>query len=127
MTTVKVIDEWAAKEDAYSEGYERFSRFDGEETEDFDFAPFTDSAEWANHILPRLRATAGYDDVENDEQTRTGTYQIENQIVLVEEPDDEPAVGELTDGHFFFEDLVDCYRSGAYDAATGRERGHSLE
>lgn len=113
----KVINEWRAKEEAYSDAYYRFSQGEEVDEEDFQFSHFTESATWANTVAPNLRAMAGYDD------EGYGTYQTPVPIVLVSEPDDEPAVGQLVEEPWhFLDELHQAYQRGAFDAATGRER-----
>jgi hypothetical protein len=111
---VKVIDRWATLDQAYDMGYNEFDgMLEAESAEDFDFSHFTQYARWANHILPKLRSMSGFSDRGH------GTYTEENNVVLVDEPDDEPADGLLMECHHFHEDVVDEYRRGAYDAALG--------
>lgn len=124
--TVKVVDLHQTKEDAYERGYLRFEDAEVEHPEEWGFHYFTESAEWANNVLPKLRAMAGYDDTE-DGGVYAGTYQVERRVVLVEEPRDEPAEGDIINGRYLHDELVDCYRDGANDAALGREKGTSLE
>jgi hypothetical protein len=121
-TTVKIIAEWDAKQEAYNRGYSRFQHGDPVEPEEFHFSHYTGSAEWANTVAPSLRAMAGYDD------TGHGTYQEEPYaIVLVEVPEDEPAEGEfLRKPWHFLDELVECFQSGAFDAATGADRDPPL-
>jgi len=116
--TIAVVKPNYALEEAYNMGYEEFFSLSGEETEDFDFAPFTDSARWANIILPKLRAMAGFDDRGH------GTYRESRQVAAIEPgcEEDEPAEAELMDCSFVFEELSDAFRKGAYDAVEGNER-----
>lgn len=121
VVRVKVIDEWRAKEEAYSDAYYRFSQGEEVSEEDFQFSHFTESATWANTVAPRLRSMAGYDD------EGYGTYQTPVPIVLVSEPDDDPATGQLLEEPWhFLDELVESYQSGAFDAATGKERDPPL-
>jgi hypothetical protein len=64
------------------------------------FSYFTDSARWANSLLPRLRSLAGYDDT-----TGVGTYT-------------DPA-GSPPDA---LDELVGAYRDGWVDKSLGYER-----
>ena len=115
MTTVKIIAEWDAKHEAYNRGYSRFLNRDLVDIEEYHFSQFTETAEWANTVAPDLRAMAGYDDRGH------GTYQQEPEaIVLVEEPEDEPAEGELLDDPWYFlDELVECFNL----EPTTRRRG----
>lgn len=109
--TPVVVEEKAFRE-AYAMGYERFDGIQLYEGEEFDLAPFTDSAEYANHILPRLRALAGFED------SGYGTYTGNRDIVIVSESDleDMPISGDLTESHYLYNELVDEFRNGAYKA-----------
>lgn len=59
------------------------------------FEHMTESARWCHHILPDLRAVAGYDD------SGMGTYTLD--------PDDEC--------HYRLDELTDAYRCGYVDGA----------
>ena len=110
--TISVVRPAYALEEAYRMGHDEFSDLRGEETENFEFRYFTDTARWANHILPKLRAMAGYAD------TAGGTYTDERRIAAIHPgcEEDTPAEARLIDGHHLFRSLVDAYRTGAYDA-----------
>lgn len=111
--TIAVVRMALALEDAYAMGYDRFEGMDAEAAEGFTFAPFTDSATWANTVLPSLRARAGFED------SGHGTYRVDRQVAVIAEgdEDDEPADAELVFTQWVFGRLVDEYRRGAHDAA----------
>lgn len=113
---VVVIPE--AKEDAYNMGYERFKGSDDAENPDLSY--FKDSAAFANHTLPNLRAMSGYND------RGIGTFTENVKVVTVENPEDRPMQGQLTESHYVFEELTEMWDNGAYDALTGESRGKSL-
>ena len=110
--TISVVRPAYALEEAYRMGHDEFSDLRGEEAENFEFRYFTDTARWANFILPKLRAMAGYAD------TAGGTYTDERRIAAIRPgcEEDTPAEARLIDGHHLFTSLVDAYRTGAYDA-----------
>jgi len=112
--TIAVVKPDYQIEEAYQMGHDEFGDMDidGDPDEEFEFGHFTDSARWANHILPSLRAMAGYAD------SAGGTYTVERQIAAIKPgcEEDEPADAELMEGRHLFDRLVDAYRTGAYDA-----------
>lgn len=122
MTTNVIVAD-RVEEEAYDLGYDRFEGLAGEETEDFTLSPFRDGAEYANQVLPRLRALAGFTD-----PSGVGTYTSDTDIVIVDEADldDDPIAGESWTASEYHSVLVDCWCDGARDAANGRERGDSL-
>jgi hypothetical protein len=120
---IAVVKPHYAKEEAYNDGYERFEAMDIEESEDFDLAPFQDSATYANHVLPNLRAMAGFGD------SGHGTH-TENRKVAAIKPgceEDEPAEAELLASRHLIDELTNAWTAGAHDAALGREKHHSLD
>lgn len=114
---VAVVKPHYAIEEAYNMGYKRFEgAYD--ETGEFDFSGFTDSAEYANSVLPDLRAMAGFADHGH------GTYQ-ERRRVAATHPgceEDEPAEADLMDAGALHSELADAYRKGAVDGAAGWEK-----
>jgi len=115
--TIHVVDEIEAKEDAYHMGYNRFEGMDTlEENEPLEFHLFTESAQWANNIAPKLRAMVGAKD------SGHGTYQQHGEIVTVTEPRDSPMEGQQCDSFELYNELIDMYRQGAEHAARGRDK-----
>jgi len=112
-TKVVVLPE--AIESAYSDGYSRFED-SPEEMDPRDIEAFHDSATYANHVLPDLRAAAGYRD------SGHGTYQKNGKVVIVEYPEDRPMNGELTEAKYVFEQLSEAWHNGAYAAIDGRDK-----
>lgn len=106
-----------ALEDAYREGYKRFATTAGETVEQPGEAlsGFKEYAEWANHVAPSLRASAGYAD------TGHGTYTYERQVALVDYPDDRPMEATLVSSEWVFRQLVDAFDRGAYDSMDSKE------
>lgn len=116
---IAVVKPYYYKEQAYNKGYDRFEGAeDIPDDEEVRLDGFTQSATYANHVLPGLRSMAGYDD------SGPGTYTIERQVAAIMPgcEEDEPAEAELVSSNYVFEELVDAWRSGAYDALDGRER-----
>ena len=89
----------------------------GEKTDGFDLAPFRESAAYANHVLPTLRAAAGFSDAGQ------GTYQETRQVAAVTPgcEGDRPADARLTTSDRLLDVLVDAWDRGAHDAVDGRE------
>jgi hypothetical protein len=117
--TIAVVKPNYYLEQAYQKGYERFE--DSEALAD-DAEPslegFTDSAEYANHVLPGLRSMAGFDD------SGPGTWTIEREVAAIHPgcEEDEPAEAELVSSRQVFEELVNAWRGGALDALRNEER-----
>jgi len=129
---VKVIVLPEAKEEAYRMGFDRFKDHKQEvdslieqgemsEEERHDMSGFHQSATYANHVLLDLRAMAGFRD------SGYGTYQIDGKVVTVEFPEDRPMDGEITESHYIFDELIDTWHNGVYDALEGNEFGEFLE
>ena len=118
---IVVVTEAEALGEAYTRGYDRFSGMDAEIAEDVDPAYFTDSAAWANHVLPTLRCMSGYRD------RGRGTYQVDGTIALIRDGDelDEPADADVILASDFQGAVVDAWYNGVYaaidDAIDGRE------
>ena len=109
-----------AVEEAYRMGYMRFNSADEiDSDEDIHMAldGFIQSAEWANTVLPSLRATAGYAD------GGRGTYQLARDVALIRhyEMDDRPIEAEQLNSSYLYDDLVDAFQYGAIDAMEGNE------
>lgn len=120
---IAVVKPYYAKEKAYNKGFERFEDAEIEEPEDFDLGPFQSTATYANHVLPNLRAMAGHADGGH------GTYTENRQVAAIKPgcEEDEPAEAELTEARFIFDELVDAWTTGVYDAVAGNEKGERLE
>lgn len=120
-----VIDIDQATAEAYREGYAKFEDYaeivpEGEEKRPSGAPPlsvFKDGAEWANHISPRLRCMAGYDD------SGYGTWQVPRNVVVLEphEMDDDPSVGVVMDSVEVFRVLMRVWDRGAIAAIDGEE------
>jgi len=111
---MKVIITQRVEQEAYEMGYERFDRMDPVPADGFDLSGFQGSATYANHVLPSLRALAGFED------TGHGTYQQNQTVALVDEADleDNPIDADETMANEYFQTLMDEWRAGAYDAGT---------
>jgi len=124
-TTIPVIRLWEARELAYDAGYNEFDGHADEyaEGEEIDLSPFHDSARYANDVLPSLRALSGHDDGGH------GTYTMNRGVAVLEAHQDEdlPAEAERSEAGYLFEELLDVWHSGAYDALDRRERGASFD
>ncbi len=116
--TITVVEEVEALDHAYSRGYDRFAGLDPEIAADADPSRITDSASWANHIAPMLRATAGFRD------GGMGTWQIDGRIALIEDGDeaDHPADARLMPASTFHREVVDAWYEGAYAALDAAVR-----
>jgi hypothetical protein len=115
---IAVVKPYYQIDEAYKMGYNRF--VGGEtvgEDEDPEIHHFYDTAAYANHVLPRLRSMAGYND------TGPGTYTVERQIAAIEPgcEEDEPAEARLVQSRFLFKTLSDAWERGAIDALRGKE------
>lgn len=108
-------------ERAYDRGYLRFSDDDPVEDAAQALSHFAESAEYANQILPKLRAMAGY------EKGPGGTYTIKRRVAAIKPgcEEDEPADAELVEGRHVFNALTEAWRSGAIDSLSGNERDPS--
>jgi len=113
---IPVVVVTEAEENAYQMGYERFTHEPNEPHDDMWFSHYTESAEWANSKLPKLRAMAGAKD-----SMGHGTYTEHQEVVVVEEPRDRPMSGELTDSRHIHEKLVELFRYGAEDKIDGND------
>lgn len=112
--TIPVVVETEAKDEARAMGRDRFEGVEVENFENFDLGPFQSSAEYANSVLPRLRAMAGYGDAGR------GTYQVDRPIAVIETgfEDDTPALAEIdTTAAHLYDELVEEWSTGAYEAA----------
>jgi hypothetical protein len=110
--TIPVIEEAHARDTAEQRGYNKFADMDAEIADDADPTMITDSAWWANHELPRLRAMAGADD------HKGCTYTDHRDIALIPGGcgDDRPAEVKVVHSRWFFGELVDNWFEGAYRA-----------
>lgn len=115
---IAVVKPYYAVEEAYNMGYSKFSGTDTDESGRVDLAPYHSTADYANNVLPRLRAMAGYADAGH------GTYQEHRKVAAVDAgcEEDEPAEAELREASHIFNSLVDAFNNGAYDAIEGREK-----
>lgn len=114
--TVAVVREADALDSAYQMGYDGFDEAPPEVDEPADaLIHFKESAEWANNVHPKLRATAGYVD------SGTGTYTVPRKVIVVPDGNehDSPMNGvQMGIGHV--EDaLVGAFDKGALDAMSG--------
>jgi len=120
--SIPVVVAPETEEKAYRMGYERFNAADyAQEPEPYWFDNYTQSAEWANIKLPKLRAMAGAADPMGH-----GTYTEHRDIVVVDYPDDRPMSGEEWNSQGFHSVLVDKYRDGAHDKIHGEEYGEGF-
>lgn len=119
-TAVILIAE--ALDDAYADGFDRFEGFDTVDDEPADLEGFRGGATYANHVLPRLRAAAGYTD-----PTGAGTYTGHRDVVVVEPGDegDRPMPGTTVPSGEVFQELAEAWDAGARDALEGNDRGET--
>lgn len=113
--TVAVIQEADALDSAYQMGYDMFDEppAGGEPIEAL--GHYKESAEWANTVAPKLRATAGFVD------SGKGTYNVLRKVIVV--PDgsehDSPADGvQMGIGHVK-DAIFSAFDKGALDAMSG--------
>lgn len=118
---VAVVKPYYAIEEAYTDGYDRFSDADPagdphEAAEALD--GFKSYATFANQVLPSLRAAAGFGDAGH------GTYQEPRKVAAIYPgcEEDVPAEADLVDAHTVFVTLVDAFDAGAIDALLSREK-----
>lgn len=74
------------------------------EAENFDY--FTDTATYANVVLPRLRELAGFDD------SGVGTHTVDRTIVATDDRHSEPFEVNASD---VLDGMVDAFIAGAHD------------
>lgn len=110
--TIPVVREADARDEAEQRGYDKFEGMEAEIAEDADPHRITDSAWWANHALPRLRAMAGAKD------DYGGTYTDHRDVAMIPVgcEDDRPAEAEVVNSQQLFRTLVDDWFEGAYRA-----------
>lgn len=103
-------------EEAYSMGHDEFSEVEADSAEDVEFSYFTDSARWANVVLPRLRAMSGY-----GHRGRGSSHTVQRQVAVIHSgcEEDEPAEADLRECFRILDAMIDAYRMGAIDAAVG--------
>ena len=100
-------------EEAYRMGHSEFSDVEADSADDVEFHYFTESARWANVILPKLRAMAGFG------HSGRGSSHMEDRQVAAILPgceEDEPAEADLVDSRHILDSLIDAYRMGALDS-----------
>jgi len=114
--SIPVVVEPEAKESAYQMGYARFSHEPDVPTDEHWFGHYTESAEWANSKLPRLRAMSGAKD-----SMGVGTHTNHGEIIVVEYPEDRPMEGRKAHSAELTDELVDMFRYGAQDKIEGKE------
>lgn len=122
---MKIINQEAIEVEAYKYGAEVASRAEGrgwaDSPKDVGFDYFTETSEYVNTILPRLRKWSGYNDA------GMGTYQMTDLVQCLTSDEME----ELADGYiegsetvvgsgYVYEWLVDQFSEGYFDAALGR-------
>lgn len=112
---IAVVKPHYTLEEAYQMGHDEFSELDLGPDAEPDLAGFQDSARYANHILPKLRAMAGFED------SGHGTFQKDRKVAAIEpgNEEDRPAEAELVDASTVFHALVDAWSTGARDGMTG--------
>jgi len=117
--TIPVIREAEAKDEAEAMGYRKFEDVEPELAEDVDPAGISDSAWFANHLLPRLRCMAGFED------NVGGTYNVSREVALIPTgcEDDRPSEAERLDSDDVYRELVDCWYEGAYRALDDAREG----
>jgi len=120
IPVVKIDD---AKEQAYDTGYDKFSEVPVDDPETFDLEGFRDSADYANNVLPSLRALAGHED------GVYGTWTGDRDVAILEahQEDDVPAKCVVTMASDLLDELLEAWERGAYDAANGEERYATLD
>lgn len=113
--TIAVVKPNYYLEQAYQKGYDRFDGEATPERSDPSLDGFTDSATYANHVLPGLRQMAGYDD------SGHGTYTQEREVaaIIAGREEDEPAEATLVSSYKVYDRLVEAWRGGALDAMAG--------
>lgn len=113
---MRIINTDEIRRDAYEYGYDRFEFGDPVPREEIDMSFFTDTAEYANTVLPRLRRLAGFGD------SGFGTYtEVRDVIGVSQEAAAELAAdagwidADVIDSWDLFDDLVDEFHDGASD------------
>ena len=114
---MKIINIDDVKRAAFDAGFDRFAGVDPVDPEEFDLSYFTESAEYANTILPRLRQFAGYED------GGYGTYTDPADTLVVTDDDvDELASdagwidAQMRYSPHLFGDILDAWHEGVYEA-----------
>jgi|APHM01.1.fsa_nt_gi hypothetical protein len=120
-TDTVVVKPHYRTEDAYDKGYDRFEDAETLHGEEPDLSHFYSSATHANHVLPSLRAMAGFED------TAGGCYTKEREVAVIHPgcEEDEPAPADLMSSQYVFEHYFEAWQMGAYDALEGRDRYHT--
>lgn len=121
---IVVVTEAVALDEAYDMGYREFDPVpEAESDEPVDLSAFTETARYANHVAPRLRAIAGHAD------SGAGTYTVDRAVALVPvgNEDDEPADAVLLDASQFYGEVHDEWRRGSHDALKGYDHDHNVE
>lgn len=123
--TITVVTEADALDDAYQMGYSRYESMPADEIAANRVQP-TEHGIDDKHILPSLRAVAGFDDI------GVGTYNSSQEIALIENGDesDNPATAVKMRSEAFLDHVIRSWRKGAFDAmkATMEEAdGYSTE
>jgi len=110
--TIPVIREAEALDEAEAMGRAHFADLPGDVADVADPAHVTDSAWWANHELPRLRAMSGYAD------RHGGTFTEVREVAVIPDgcEDDRPAEADVTTSDRLHEELVSAWFEGAYQA-----------
>jgi hypothetical protein len=109
---IAVVKPYYRREEAYRKGYEAFSDTDLPDEAEPDIDGLRESARYANHVLPDLRAMAGHADRGH------GTYNENRQVAAIKPgcEEDEPAAARLTEATRVFGSLLRAWERGAYDA-----------
>jgi len=113
MSDIVILDLGEAESEAFGMGCQEFDGVDVDDCDqiiDFDAGSITDSARYANIILPCLRALAGMGD------DGTGCYTEDREVAVIppEARGDLPADGFTTNADYLVSRLVDAFFEGAY-------------
>lgn len=118
--TMPVVRDPTAVKAAYKDGFNRFDRAVVEEADDpmTAVAHFKETARWANHVAPQLRAAAGFDDAGG-----MGTYTAGRVVAVLDVAleDDGPAAADVMRAGDVYTALVEAFDLGAYAALDGHD------
>lgn len=111
-----------ALQDAYDMGYSEFADVPSEEYTSREeiyrgLDGFRQYARYSNHVLPHLRALAGYGDGGH------GTYQVSRPVAVVHpaDLDDRPIEAEEAQPRHLLRQITEAWDMGAVDAMKGEE------
>ena len=110
--TITVVTEADALDTAYQMGYSRYESMAAADIAAAGSIHPTEHGAWDRHILPSLRAVAGFDDM------GVGTYNSSQEIALIENGDesDSPATAVKMRSEAFLDHVIRSWRKGAFDA-----------